>query len=136
MTSMLSSLLQHWFSARCIALVLIVGLTITSGLLVTTSAEAQQSVDAIVVEGNERIEAETVRSYISISAGDSFNAETVNRSLKTLFATGLFADVTIRREAQTLIIRVVENPIINRVAFEGNKRIDDEDMAAEVQLRP
>ncbi|MGY9106351.1 MAG: POTRA domain-containing protein, partial [Alphaproteobacteria bacterium] len=133
---MLSSLLQHWFSARCIALVLIVGLTITSGLLVTTSAEAQQSVDAIVVEGNERIEAETVRSYISISAGDSFNAETVNRSLKTLFATGLFADVTIRREAQTLIIRVVENPIINRVAFEGNKRIDDEDMAAEVQLRP
>jgi len=136
MTPTLSSLSQRWYPARCIALALIVGLTITASLLVTSPAEAQQGVDSIVVEGNERIEAETVRSYISISAGDPFNAEAVNRSLKTLFATGLFADVTIRREAQTLIIRVVENPIINRVAFEGNERIDDEDMAAEVQLRP
>jgi len=136
MTPTLSSLSQRWYPARCIALALIVGLTITASLLVTSPAEAQQGVDSIVLEGNERIEAETVRSYISISAGDPFNAEAVNRSLKTLFATGLFADVTIRREAQTLIIRVVENPIINRVAFEGNERIDDEDMAAEVQLRP
>jgi outer membrane protein insertion porin family len=56
--------------------------------------------------------------------------------LKSLFATGLFADVTIRREADALIIRVVENPIINRVAFEGNQRIEDETLEAEVQLRP
>lgn len=98
-------------------------------------ATAQTTVEEVLVEGNERIEAETVRSYLSISTGDSFDARDINESLKRLFATGLFADVTIRREGRALIVRVVENPIINRVAFEGNKRIDDDDLEAETQLR-
>ncbi len=93
-------------------------------------------INAIRVEGNQRIEAETVRSYMVIAVGDPFDAERINRSLKSLFATGLFADVNLRREGNTLIIRVVENPIINRLAFEGNKRIKDEILATEVQLRP
>ncbi len=96
---------------------------------------AQTTIQEVLVEGNERIEADTVRSYLSISTGDSFDARDINDSLKRLFATGLFADVTIRREARALIVRVVENPIINRVAFEGNQRIDDEDLESETQLR-
>ncbi|MGD9535781.1 MAG: outer membrane protein assembly factor BamA [Alphaproteobacteria bacterium] len=90
----------------------------------------------IVVEGNERIEAETVRSYLSVGIGDPFDAQTINDALKNLFATGLFADVTIRREGGTLIVRVVENPIVNRVAFEGNEKIDDSALEAEVTLKP
>ena len=101
-----------------------------------TPATAQTSVEEVLVEGNERIEVETVRSYLSIVPGDPFNARDINDSLKRLFATGLFADVTIRMEGRALIIRVVENPIINRVAFEGNKRIDDDALEAETQLRP
>lgn len=99
-------------------------------------AFAQSTIESIVIEGNQRIEADTVRSYLSIGVGDQFDAQAINRSLKSLFATGLFADVTIRREGTALIVRVVENPIINRVAFEGNNRIDDETLDAEVQLRP
>jgi outer membrane protein insertion porin family len=108
---------------------------VSNVILPVPPAAAQSAVNEILVEGNERIEAETVRSYLSIAVGESFDARDINDSLKRLFATGLFADVTIRREGSALIVRVVENPIINRVAFEGNRRIDDEDLEAETQLR-
>ena len=98
-------------------------------------AVAQSVIGKILVEGNERIEADTVRSYLETTTGDAFDAREINDSLKKLFSTGLFADVTIRREDNTLIVRVVENPIINRVAFEGNQRIEDDALLAETQLR-
>ncbi|WP_425404819.1 outer membrane protein assembly factor BamA [Hwanghaeella sp.] len=93
-------------------------------------------IEEIVVQGTQRIEAETVLSYLSVKEGDPFDASAINQSLKTLFSTGLFADVTMRQERNALVIRIVENPIINRIAFEGNKRIKDEALEAEVQLRP
>src|SRR3546814_9076994 len=73
---------------------------------------------------------------MAIKEGDVLDPDAVNQSLKTLFATGLFSDVTIRREGDTLVVRVVENPIINRIAFEGNKELSDEVLTPEVQLRP
>ena len=101
------------------------------------AATAQESViESVLVEGNERIEAETVRSYMSIGPGDDFDSGAVNDSLKSLFETGLFADVNIRREGNALIVRVIENPIINRVAFEGNDEIEDSELEAEIQLQP
>lgn len=94
------------------------------------------TVGNIVVEGTRRIESDTVLSYLYVKVGDPFDPSLINQSLKTLFSTGLFADVTLRREGDTLVVRVVENPIINRIAFEGNKRINDEILTQEVQLRP
>lgn len=93
-------------------------------------------VRAIEVEGNNRIEIETVVSYLVIKVGDPFDTGRMDQSLKSLFATGLFSDVTLRREGETLVVRVVENPIINRVAFEGNNKVDDDTLTTEVQLRP
>lgn len=93
-------------------------------------------VKEIRIEGTQRIEPETVRSYLLIQPGDPFNDERIDRSLKALFATGLFADVTLRRDGDALVVRVVENPIINRVAFEGNNKFDDKALSAELQLRP
>lgn len=98
-------------------------------------AQAQGTIEAIKIEGSQRIEPETVRSYLSVKPGDPYDAEKVNASLKSLFATGLFADVTLRREGQTLVVRVVENPIVNRVAFEGNRKIDSKNLESEVSLR-
>lgn len=89
----------------------------------------------VLVEGTNRIEFETIVSYLAIKVGDPFDTARMDESLKSLFATGLFSDVTLRREGDALIIRVVENPIINRVAFEGNNKVSDEDLVAEVQLR-
>jgi outer membrane protein insertion porin family len=87
------------------------------------------------IEGTERIEPETIRSYLVIQPGDPFDSQRIDRSLKALFATGLFADVAIRREGDGLVVRVVENPIINRIAFEGNRKLSDNQLTAEVQLK-
>ncbi|MDP6951664.1 MAG: POTRA domain-containing protein, partial [Alphaproteobacteria bacterium] len=91
---------------------------------------------AIRVEGNQRIENATVISYMKLVIGDRFDNIRANESLKSLFATGLFADVTLAREGSALVVRVIENPIINRLAFEGNRRIKDDVLSSEVQLRP
>lgn len=99
-------------------------------------AQGGEIIREVQIEGTQRIEPETVRSYLAIQPGDPYDAERVDRSLKTLFATGLFADVTLRREGDALIVRVVENPIINRIAFEGNNKLDDETLQQEIQLRP
>ncbi len=105
-------------------------------------AAAQQSIlsggiiKEIRVEGMQRIEPETVRSYMRVNPGDRFDPIRLDKSLKNLFSTGLFADVTLRREGDALIVSVVENPIINRIAFEGNDRLDDDTLSSEVTLRP
>ena len=108
-------------------------------LLAGTSGNAQPAEDVISeirVAGTQRIEPATVMSYMAVTPGQAFDAELMNQSLKSLFSTGLFADVTLRREGTALIVQVVENPIINRIAFEGNRRIEDEILEAEVTLRP
>jgi len=104
---------------------------------ICSSVYAQEggSIRQIMVQGNQRVEEETVRSYLSVAAGDSFDETKIDKSLKSLFATGLFADVTIRREGDALVVRLVENPIINRLAFEGNKRVKTDQLQTEVQMK-
>jgi len=99
-------------------------------------AQAVGTIQEITVEGTQRIEPDTVKSYLVIQEGDPFDPARIDRSLKSLFATGLFADVTLQRQGETLIVRVVENPIINRIAFEGNTKIEKTDLELEVSLRP
>ena len=94
------------------------------------------TIKGVTVEGTQRVEPETVKSYLVIKEGDSFDPAQIDRSLKSLFATGLFADVTLRRQGDNLVVVVVENPVINRIAFEGNEKIEIGDLEAEVTLRP
>ncbi len=101
-----------------------------------TWAQTSQTIQQIIVTGNQRIEPETIASYMTVEVGDVFDPRRIDDSLKSLFATGLFADVSIRREGDSLIVQVVENPIINRIAFEGNRTLKSEELEAEVQLRP
>ncbi|HSC19474.1 MAG TPA: outer membrane protein assembly factor BamA [Rhizomicrobium sp.] len=90
----------------------------------------------IRVRGTQRIESGTVLSYMSIRPGDRYDPQVVDRSLKTLFATGLFADVKINWDGSVLTVNVVENPIINRVIFEGESKVSEKDLTKEVQLKP
>jgi outer membrane protein insertion porin family len=94
------------------------------------------TIAAIRVEGSQRIEAGTVQSYMLVQPGDPFDPERLDRSLKTLYATGLFSDVSLRRDGDTLVVHVVENPIVNRIAFEGNHKLNDDTLRPELQLRP
>ena len=90
----------------------------------------------IRVEGNQRIEEGTIKSYMLVAPGDQFDSERLDRSLKTLFATGLFSDVVLRRDGNVLVVRVSENPIVNKIVFEGNKKINDDNLRSELTLRP
>ncbi|MDB5412352.1 MAG: bamA, partial [Rubritepida sp.] len=94
------------------------------------------SVTAVEIRGNQRIEADTVRSYMLLQPGDTYDSDRADRSIRSLFATGLFRDVRISRDGQKLVVDVVENPLINRVAFEGNRRISDDALRTDLQLRP
>lgn len=95
-----------------------------------------QAIRRILVQGNQRIEAATITSYLLVRPGSTFDPERIDLSLKTLFATGLFADVQIEQQGADLVVSVIENPIINRVIFEGMRTLDEEDLEEEVQARP
>lgn len=105
------------------------------GLISPAQAQAN-TVSQIVVEGNQRIEADTVRSYMQIQAGDSFSPDLIDESLQTLFQTGLFSDVRIFRRGRDLVVSVEENPIINRIAFEGNSELKNDALQKEIDLKP
>ncbi|MFC3124724.1 outer membrane protein assembly factor BamA [Pseudoroseomonas globiformis] len=93
------------------------------------------TITGIDIQGNQRIEADTIRSYMLIQPGDAYNGDGVDRSLRTLFATGLFRDVQITRQGERLVVRVQENPIVNQVAFEGNSALSDDTLRPVITLR-
>ena len=112
---------------RWLTHIALVALTlIVNAPLREADAQSSPTVREIIVEGNQRIETGTIRSYLLIQEGDPFELRRIDQSLKSLFATGLFADVSINRQADALLVNVVENPLINRIAFEGNKRLEDD----------
>jgi outer membrane protein insertion porin family len=104
----------------------------------TSSLPGQTGVvRAIKVEGNERIEADTVVSYLPIAVGDTIDAARLDLAIKTLLRTDLFADAGLTLEPDgTLVVRVAENPIINRVVFEGNSALADDKLRDEIAIHP
>ena len=101
------------------------------------SAQSKDEIiQSIKVEGTQRIENETVLNYINIKQGDILSEDNLDRALKSLFGTGLFADISIQRASKgVVLVNVTENPIVNQIAFEGNDKIKDNELLAEIQLR-
>ncbi len=94
------------------------------------------TIRSIGVTGSQRIEPETVRSYVRLRAGAAYTRESLDQALQDLFATELFADVQIRDDQGALTIIVKENPVINRIVFEGNKRVKEDKLGKELKLAP
>jgi outer membrane protein insertion porin family len=107
----------------------------TLGVAFVSSPAAAQTVSTIEVQGNKRVEIETIRSYFKGGEGGRLDQGQIDDGLKALIETGLFQDVQIKRAGNRLVVVVVENPVIGRVAFEGNKKVKDEQLAAEVQSK-
>ena len=97
---------------------------------------AQSAQPRIDVEGNRRVEADTIRSYIRVGPNDRVDAAKLDLALKALYETGLFQDVRITPLNGRILVTVVENPVINRVAFEGNHKAKDEQLSSEIQSKP
>jgi outer membrane protein insertion porin family len=101
-----------------------------------TQVQSTGTIRDIRVQGNQRIEPATVLSYMGLKPGDEFTQDGINAGLKNLFATGFFADVKLLRDGNTLIVSITENPVISKVAFEGNDKIETKDLEKEVELKP
>ena len=107
------------------------------GVSIATSVSAYaQGVNSIEVQGSRRVEAATIRSYFHPGPGGRLGPAEIDEALKALYATGLFSDVHINRVGGRIVVTVVENQVINQVAFEGNKKAKDAQLAAEVQSKP
>jgi outer membrane protein insertion porin family len=108
----------------------------TLATMLVSLPAAAQGVDSIQVEGNRRVEIETIRSYFKVGPGGRLDQARIDDGLKALIETGLFQDVKISQEKGHVLVTVVENPVIGRVAFEGNKKIKDEQLTSEIQSKP
>ena len=120
----------------------IAGLVLAGALLVPVAVAVStadvvwaQGASSIVVEGNRRVEADTIRSYFRLGPGERLDAAKIDAALKALYGTGLFQDVRINPTGGRIVVTVVENPVINRIAFEGNSKVKEEQLSAEVQSK-
>src|SRR3954447_13428357 len=120
--------------AALIMIAMPVAATVSTALL--SSPAAAQTTSSITVEGNRRVELETIRSYFKPGPGGRLDQASIDDGLKALIQTGLFQDVKINQVGGRVVVTVVENPVIGRVAFEGNKKVKDEQLSAEIQSKP
>ncbi len=121
------------------AIALFVGLSMPGALVVelaTASVTHAAVVSNIEVRGNKRVDAATIRNYLSIKPGKSFNNNDIDDAVKRLFSTGLFSDVRINQVGSTLVIQVDEYALVNQVIFAGNKKIKDDELARYIHLKP
>ncbi|MEZ5708476.1 MAG: outer membrane protein assembly factor BamA [Blastomonas sp.] len=128
---------------------LLMGSTILAGIAAPAAAQVaaaptaapapaaqQEVIRSITVNGSQRIEPDTVRSYIQMRVGMAYSQALADQALKDLYATELFANVQIRNSGGAVVIDVQENPVINRVILEGNKRLKDDKIIPEIRLAP
>ncbi|WND02380.1 outer membrane protein assembly factor BamA [Temperatibacter marinus] len=116
-------------------------LTVVTSVSLSVSAQAPQQqqmpvITEIQVQGNVRVEGATILQYMTVRAGDAFDQAELNNSFKRLFSTGLFADLKFDIQGTVLVVVVQESPIINRIIFEGNKKLDNEALTEEIRIRP
>ncbi|MBN9073912.1 MAG: outer membrane protein assembly factor BamA [Rhizobiales bacterium] len=121
------------------AVAMTAGLALQGAIVVqfaAVSAAEAAVVSRIEVRGNQRVDSETVRGYLGISPGKPFSNADIDDAVKRLFATGLFSDVRVNQVGSTLVVEVSQLKVVNQVLFQGNKKIKDAALAAQVQLKP
>ncbi|MCP3054598.1 outer membrane protein assembly factor BamA [Aurantimonas marianensis] len=122
-------------SAIVLSSTVLAATTLGAQLAVITAVEAAV-VSRIEVRGNSRVEAETIRNFTRIQAGQNVSEAEQDEVVRRLFATGLFSDVRVSQSGGTLVVQVDENQIVNQVLFQGNSKIKDEQLMAAVQTQP
>jgi outer membrane protein insertion porin family len=127
------------FRSAVLAVALSLGLVLPGAVAVQfagVSAAQAASISRIEVRGNQRVDDQTIRSYVNIKPGQSFSNADIDEAVKRLFATGLFSDVRVNQAGGTLVVEVDEYAVVNQVLFQGNKKIKDAELANAVQMKP
>ncbi|TPK70380.1 outer membrane protein assembly factor BamA [Mesorhizobium sp. B2-4-15] len=122
-------------SAAALSAALVVPGALAVQFVATSAAEAAV-VSRVEVSGNQRVDADTIRNYITIKPGKAFSSSDIDAAVKALFGTGLFSDVRINQVGSTLVVKVSEYKVVNQVLFQGNKKLKDNALQAAVQLKP
>lgn len=122
-------------SAAALSAALVVPGALAVQFAATSVAEAAV-ISRVEVSGNQRVDAETIRNYISIKPGKPFSSSDIDEAVKALFGTGLFSDVQINQVGSTLVVKVSEYKVVNQVLFQGNKKLKDNALQAAIQLKP
>ncbi|CDX14816.1 Outer membrane protein assembly factor BamA [Mesorhizobium plurifarium] len=122
-------------SAAALSAALVVPGALAVQLAATSVAEAAV-ISRVEVSGNQRVDAETIRNYISIKPGKPFSSSDIDDAVKALFGTGLFSDVQINQVGSSLVVKVSEYKVVNQVLFQGNKKLKDNALQAAIQLKP
>ena len=99
-------------------------------------AQPDALIQSITVTGAQRLEPDTIRSYIKLRLGQPYTQVAADQALKDLYATELFTDVQIRNDNGAVAIEVKENPVVNRIVLEGNKRLKEDKITPEIKLSP
>lgn len=107
-------------------------LFLSSALTTLASAEVLKDVS---IKGTQRLENTTIMSYLHVHQGQNIEDIDLDRATKTLFETGLFSDVNVQMNNHTLLVSVIENPIVHEVFFEGNNKLDDDVLKTEIMLK-
>ena len=121
--------------ARLFFLAFVVLASAMSAAIAQVSARDLAVIADVRIEGNRRIEAASVRSHLKLAPGQGYDAAQADASLKALYATGLYADVRIEQRGAIVVVTVKENPLVDRVAFEGNSAVEKKTLEGEVQLK-
>ncbi len=127
------------FKSAASAVALSAGLVVTGAGVAGVAAISvvhAAVVNSVDVRGNQRVDAETIRTYVGIAPGRNFSNADIDEAVKRLFATGLFSDVRINQVGSTLVVQVSEYSVVNNVIFQGNRRIKDNELSANTQLGP
>ncbi|TIR20285.1 MAG: outer membrane protein assembly factor BamA [Mesorhizobium sp.] len=122
-------------SAAALSAALVVPGALAVQFAATSVAEAAV-VSRVEVSGNQRVDAETIRNYITIKPGKPFSSSDIDDAVKALFGTGLFSDVQINQVGSSLVVKVSEYKVVNQVLFQGNKKIKDNALQMGIQLKP
>jgi len=122
-------------SAAALSAALVVPGALAVQLAATSLAEAAV-ISRVEVSGNQRVDAETIRNYISIKPGKPFSSSDIDDAVKALFGTGLFSDVQINQVGSSLVVKVSEYKVVNQVLFQGNKKLKDNALQMGIQLKP
>ncbi|NWK95743.1 outer membrane protein assembly factor BamA [Sphingobium lactosutens] len=141
-----SSMRQRPVVAVLLATTMIAGLPAVPAMAQTAPAPAtaapvsapapQGTISAVTVTGTQRLEPDTVLSYTKLRVGQPYSQEILDQALRDLYETELFADVQIRNDNGALTVEVKENPVINRIVLEGNKRLKEDKIRPEIKLAP